>query len=258
MRHSIYDIRQFRPALYVLLAVGFTGFSLAAQTPGLWMLAMIVLGVNVWLVTTERFRPMPRIVANIITLAAFAFVTVQVRQLGPRSVLVIGQFLVLLQLIKLFEQRANRDYAQLIVLSLLLMVAAAINTASLLFGVMFISYLFLSLFCCLLFHLKVETDQARAAIAMPDERIHPSILRQDQRHLAQSMRRLTAFVSLVAIVTAVAVFLLFPRGTGAGLLGPLQFRQNQTLTGFSEQVGFQNVAKITQNDEVAAHVKVAA
>jgi transglutaminase-like putative cysteine protease len=55
---------------------------------------------------------------------------------------------------------------------------------------------------------------------------------------------------------AVAVFLLFPRGTGAGLLGPLQFRQSQTLTGFSEQVGFQNVAKITQNDEVAAHVKL--
>jgi len=102
----------------------------------------------------------------------------------------------------------------------------------------------------------VETDQARAAIAMPEERLHPSMLRQDQRNLAQSMRRLTAFVSLVAIVMAVAVFLLFPRGTGAGLLGPLQFRQNQTLTGFSEQVGFQNVAKITQNDEVAAHVKV--
>ena len=80
-------------------------------------------------------------------------------------ILLIGHFLVLLQLVKLYEQRANRDYAQLIVLSLLLMVAAAINTASLLFGLMFIAYLFLSLYCCLLFHLKVETDTARAALA---------------------------------------------------------------------------------------------
>ena len=252
----MYDIRQFRPALYALLVLGVCGFALAAQAPGIWMLAMIGIGINGWLVATDRFRPLPRFVANVVTLAAFAYVTMQVRQLGPRSVLVIGQFLVLLQLIKLYEQRANRDYAQLIVLSLLLMVAAAINTASLLFGLMFISYLFLSLYVCLLFHLKVETDQARAAIAMPDERVHPSMLRQDQRNLAQSMRRLTAFVSLVSVVMAVAVFLLFPRGTGAGLLGPLQFRQNQTLTGFSEQVGFQNVAKITQNDEVAAHVKL--
>jgi transglutaminase-like putative cysteine protease len=256
MRHSMYDIRQFRPALYVLLTLGVCGFALAAQAPGIWLLAMVGIGINAWLVSTDRFRPLPRFVANIVTLAAFAYVTLQVRQLGPRSVLVIGQFLVLLQLIKLYEQRANRDYAQLIVLSLLLMVAAAINTAALLFGLMFIAYLFLSLYVCLLFHLKVETDQARAAIAMPDERIHPSMLRQDQRNLSQSMRRLTAFVSLVSVVMAIAVFLLFPRGTGAGLLGPLQFRQSQTLTGFSEQVGFQNVAKITQNDEVAAHVKL--
>ncbi|HEV2294994.1 MAG TPA: DUF3488 and transglutaminase-like domain-containing protein [Tepidisphaeraceae bacterium] len=256
MRNSMYDIRQFRAALYVLLALGFCGFALAAQAPGIWMLAMIGIGINGWLVATDRFRPLPRFVANVVTLAAFAYVTLQVRQLGPRSVLVIGQFLVLLQLIKLYEQRGNRDYAQLIVLSLLLMVAAAINTASLLFGLMFIAYLFLSLYVCLLFHLKVETDQARAAIAMPDERIHPGILRQDQRHLSQSMRRLTAFVSLVAVVMAIGVFLLFPRGTGAGLLGPLQFRQSQTLTGFSESVGFQNVAKITQNDEVAAHIKL--
>jgi transglutaminase-like putative cysteine protease len=256
MRHSMYDIAQFRPALYMLLTLGVCGFALAAQAPGIWMLAMVGFGVNAWLVKTGRFRPLPRFVANIVTLAAFAYVTMQVRQLGPRSVLVIGQFLVLLQLIKLYEQRANRDYAQLIVLSLLLMVAAAINTASLLFGVTFIAYLFLSLYCCLLFHLKVETDQARAAIAMPDDRVHAGTLRQDQRNLSQSMRRLTAFVSVVSIVMAVAVFLLFPRGTGAGLLGPLQFRQSQTLTGFSENVGFQNVAKITQNDEVAAHVKL--
>ena len=109
MRHSMYDIAQFRPALYMLLALGFCGFALAAQAPGIWMLAMLGIGINAWLVKTDRFRPLPRIVANIITLAAFAYVTMQVRQLGPRSVLVIGQFLVLLQLIKLDEQRANRE-----------------------------------------------------------------------------------------------------------------------------------------------------
>ena len=44
-----------------------------------------------------------------------------------------------LQLVKLFELRANRDYAQLLVLSRLLMVAGAISTPSLLFGVMLIA-----------------------------------------------------------------------------------------------------------------------
>ena len=252
----MYDIKQFKPALYVLVALGITGFSLAAEAPGLWLLAIGALGLNAWLVQTGRFRPMPRLIANVVTLLAFFYVATQVRVLGPKAVLVIGQFLVLLQLIKLFEQRANRDYAQVLVLSLLLMVAASISTASLLFGVMMISYLFLSLYCCLLFHLKVESDHAQAAIAMPDERLNPNTLRQDQRYLSKSMRRLTGFVSLVSVVLAVAVFLFFPRGTGAGLLGPLQFRQNETLTGFSEQVGFQQVARITQSNEVVAHVRL--
>ena len=86
---------------------------------------------------------------------------------GNTPVLMIGEFLMLLQIVKLWEQRGNRDYGQLLVLSLLLMVAAAISTANIVFGLMLVVYLFLSLYCCLLFHLKVETDAARDAMKTP-------------------------------------------------------------------------------------------
>ncbi len=36
----MYDIRQFKPALYLLIVVGITGFAMAAQQPGLWALAV--------------------------------------------------------------------------------------------------------------------------------------------------------------------------------------------------------------------------
>src|SRR5207253_8649731 len=106
------------------------------------------------------------------------------------------------------------------------------------------------------FHLKVETDQAKAAIGIPENKLNPSALRHDQRYLARSMRNLTAVVSLVSVGMAVLVFLFFPRGTGAGLLNPIQLRPSQTLTGFSDQVNFQNVARIQQNDGIVAHVRV--
>lgn len=252
----MYNIRQFKPILYALLMMGLTGFALAAQAPGLWALGAAGILLNAWLVFSGRFAPMPRMLANAVTLIATLYSARQMlTQFGP-PVIVIGQFLVLLHLVKLWEQRANRDYAQLLVLSLLLMVAAAINTASLLFGVLFIAYLFLSLYCCLLFHLKVETDLARAALALPEESASPERLRQDQRYFSRSMRRLTACVSAVAVATAVAVFLLFPRGSGGNLLGPLQFRPSQALTGFSDEVSFQKIAQIQQNDQVMAYVKV--
>ncbi len=252
----MYDIRQFKPTLYVLVMLGITGFALAGQMPGLWLGAMGLIGWNAWKVYRGRFRPLPRLLTNLITLLVLLWIVAQIARLNTTPILLIGQFLVVLQVIKLYEQRGNRDYAQLLVLSLLLVVAASINTASLLFGILLIVYLFISLYCCLLFHLKVETDTARTQFAIPPEKVNPALLRQDQRFLSRSMRRLTGLVSAVSVGMAVVVFLFFPRGTGAGMLGPLQFRPAQTMTGFSDQVNFQRIARITQNTAVAAYVWV--
>jgi transglutaminase-like putative cysteine protease len=252
----MYDIRQFKPTLYLVVMLGIIGFTLAVQSPAMFVLAGGAVALNAWLVATGRFTPMPRWMANLLTLLAFLYVAQQVLVLRTTPIVTIGQFLVLLQVAKLYEQRANRDYAQLLVLSLLLMVAASITTASLLFGLLLIVYLFLSLYCCLLFHLKVETDHARAAYALPEDRVSASVLKQDQRYLSRSMRRLTALVSTVAIIGAVTVFLAFPRGTGANMLGTMPMRPSQTLTGFSDQMSFQQIANIQQNTEVVAHVQV--
>ncbi|HSU67601.1 MAG TPA: DUF3488 and transglutaminase-like domain-containing protein [Tepidisphaeraceae bacterium] len=253
----MYDIRQFKPAMYILIVLGISGFALAAKLPGIWAIAIGFILLNAWLVKIRRFRPMSRIIANTITILSVLYVVRELVTSPTTPVLVIGEFLVFLQIVKIWELRANRDFAQLLVLSLLLMVAASMNTASLVFAVLLVAYLFLSLYCCLLFHLKVETDAARAAMPVPEDKISPGTLRQDQRKLSRSMRRLTALVSTVSIGSSVLVFLLFPRGSGAGFLGPMQpFRNSTALTGFSDTVSFQDVAKITQNHETVAFVKV--
>jgi transglutaminase-like putative cysteine protease len=251
----MYDIRQFKPTLYFLLILGMTGFAIASESPAIWILSVGGILLNAYLVKVRLFTPLPRFVANAITLVALAYVLLQFRS-GATPVLAIGQFLVLLQLVKLFEQRANRDYAQLLVLSLLLMVAASINTASLFYGLILIAYLFVSLYCCLLFHLKVETDTARTALGLDADSASVATLRQDQRSLSSSMRRLTGLVSAVSIVSAVVVFLLFPRGTGAGFLSPLQIKPSQHMTGMSDSVSFQQLAQITQNNQIVGRAWV--
>ncbi len=248
------DIRQFKGMLYLVLFLGITGFALSGEVPVLWFLAMIGLGLNAWLVRTGRFRPLPRWLANSLTLMALVYVMAQIALVGSPPLMFIGQFLVLLQLIKLYEQRANRDYAQMLVLSLLLMVAASINTASLLFAVLLIVYLVVALYCCLLFHLKLETDRAKAACPISPEKINPLTLRQDQRLLPRSMRRFTGFVGAVSIALAVLVFLFFPRGAGSGVLGQLQLKPPTSLTGFSGKMDFQTVARIKQNNAEIARV----
>jgi transglutaminase-like putative cysteine protease len=252
----MYDVKQFRVALYLVVLMGFTGFCLAAEAPGLWVFSLALLLTNAFLIRRNLFRPLPRAIANVITLIFFAYAFVEVRDRTGSPILTVGQFLVFLQLVKVWEQRANRDYAQLLILSLLLMVSAAISTASLGFGLLFIVYLFLSLYCCLLFHLKVESDEAKAALGPTVAKWGEGPLRQDQTHLARSMRRFTGLVATYSLVSAVIVFLIFPRNTGAGIFGQFQWKPKNALTGFSEQVSFQTVARITQSDDVVGTVKV--
>ncbi|QOV91191.1 transglutaminase TgpA family protein [Humisphaera borealis] len=253
-------ITQFKPALFLLLFLGITGFSIASRSPGIWLLGCCGVGLNGWLVLTGRFKPLPRLLANLITLASMFFVARQFFSPigGPAAspVMTIGQFLVILQVVKLWEQRANRDYGQLLVLSLLLMVAASINTSSLLFGILLLLYLFLSLYCCLLFHLKVETDKAMAAYPLPEEKVSPAVLRQDQRFLARSMRRLSVVTATGSILTAVVVFLVFPRGSGQSFLAPSQSRAGQSMTGFVDELNFNQVARIQQNDRIMGYTSV--
>jgi protein-glutamine gamma-glutamyltransferase len=252
----MYNIRQFKPALYILLMLGITGFSLAAELPGLWLLASAAIILNAWLVKTGRFVPMPRLLANTLSLGALGLVTLEVRAGDATPIITVGEYIVMLHLVKLFEQRSNRDYAQLLVISLLLMVAAAISTASLLFGVIFIVYMFFSLYTCLLFHLKVETDQVKLDYPIPPDRLNPATLEQDRRQLPSSMRRLTVLIASVGIVMAILVFLFFPRGAGQGMFNPVQLRASEALTGFTDQVSFNKVAQITRSADVVARVQV--
>jgi protein-glutamine gamma-glutamyltransferase len=251
----MYDIRQLRPSLYILLAMGITGFGLAMQTPGLWMLALGGLLFNAWLLKTGRFVPMPRLLATAVTLAALAYTVSEIRD-GGTPLIIVGEFLVLLHLVKLYEQRGNRDYAQLLVLSLLLMAAASISTAQLLFGVLLVAYLFLALHCCLLLHLKMESDAALASLNQPKEKANLASIRQDQRRLSASMRFLTAVISIFSIVMGVLVFVFFPRGAGDVLFGRRAWTPPPVLTGFADEVSYQQPTQILSNNEIVARVHV--
>src|SRR5689334_19152968 len=93
----MYDIKQFKPALYFVLILGMTGFALAVESPGLWVLSVGVIALHAWLVKSGRFRPLPRVLANAVTLVALVFTWQILRErdgsAGTTPIVVIGQFL---------------------------------------------------------------------------------------------------------------------------------------------------------------------
>lgn len=250
----MYDIRQFRPTLYWVVALGFIGFCLAVEMPVMLLFSLGAVAINWMFVKSGRFVPLPRWLAGAITLLGGVYVLL--RWQSATAILLVGEFLLILQIVKLYEQRANRDYAQLLVLSLLLMVAAIISTASLAVGIVMIVYLMLSLYCCLLFHLKVETEHARRFTRSNDKTVNPITLRQDRLLFNRSMSRLTSSVAVFALAIGVVVFLFFPRGRGAGVLFGSPLKPSQSMTGFSDQVSFRSVSRIQQNNAEVAWLRI--
>ncbi len=238
------------PALYALLLLGMTGYGLGTGSAGLWLLGMVGIGINALLIWRGIFRPMPRFVANLITLGCGVWTGSRVVG-GELPVEPVGDFLVLLQLVKLFEQRGNRDFGQLIVLSLLTMVAAAIagGGAALEFAIVFLGWVLLSLYACLLFHLKVSGDAAGLSGAAVD----PT---RPETRLGASLRRVTLAITVAACVCAALVFVFFPRGAGSRLLARGGFDASKAVTGFSGSVGFQDIARIQQNTDPVAYVEL--
>jgi protein-glutamine gamma-glutamyltransferase len=138
----------------------------------------------------------------------------------------------------------------------LMMIAACISTASLWFALILIVFLCLSLYCCLLFHLKVESDEAKRVMGLSVAKPNAATLRQDERFLGGSLIRLTVLVAIVSLSTAVAVFIFFPRMKGVGMFANLQFKSSQTLMGFKPEVAFEQIAEITRSDTIVAHVRI--
>ena len=250
----MHEIRHFKPTLYLVMLLGLSGYSLAAITPGLWVFGTCAILLHAWLSSRGKFRPMSRLLANLVTIVALLYVVHDLVVSGNTPVLVVGEFLVLLQLVKLWEQRTNRDSVQLLVLGLLLMVSATISTASLFFCLLLGLWLLLALYCCLLFHLKVEADRAGALIGVPAEKFNPDPGMHQDASLPRSVRRLTVFAAAVGLVFGAVVFVVFPRGTGGAVFGQLQWKNSQALVGFTDDVSFQNVAKLQQNNDVVAYV----
>ena len=253
----MHEISQFKTTLYVVVLLGLAAFGVAAHALGFWAICSAAVILHAWLSSRGKFRPLSRMYANLITIGALLYV---IREYSvddqTTPVLIVGQFLALLQIVKLWELRTNRDYVQLLVVGLLLMVSASISTPSLLYCILLAVWLIVALYCCLLFHLKAESDRARIVLGIAPEKYDADTLLDDQRELPRSVRRLTFCAATVGMVFAVVVFLFFPRVNGAGFFGQFQVKAAQALVGFSEEVSFQNVAKLQENNEPIAYVSL--
>lgn len=234
---------QFRRLTFAQILLGIVAFCIAAQSPGMLLVAGAVAALSWYVTEGPTGHPLPRVVTNI---AAMVVVTWLLSQLWlyhngllDDLVVTMGYFVMWLQIVLLYREKINREYGEILILSGMLMVAASILSASIVYGLLLALYCVLALATALLYQLKTSREGVRQAnqqavpidrrVALPEE--------VAGRGYRWQFRTVGGVLGMGCAVLAVLMFVLMPRRPDADVLSRYQNRfASHRQVGFNSQV----------------------
>lgn len=247
-----------RPLLAMVL-LGAGGFALAEGN--VFYLGLIAAGVliNALAVWRRSEVYVPRFVVNIAVLLATGFFLLDFLE-TPDFFRVVGHYLILIQLCKLFEQKRNRDYVQLMALSLVLVLDAALMTTGLWFALLMLAYAPVTCYVTMVLTLKICLDsQATARLGVESRPADPRRVAWNVSGSFPRWRLWRGAFGAAGVCAAVAagVFLLMPRSS-PGALFPLPRlpRGRDRVTGFPKAFRLTELGRITRDRSVVMHVRL--
>ena len=249
-------LRTFPILAHTVVLLSIVGVSVATQSAALLLVGGVLAALSWYVTEGHRGRSLPNWTANILIIAATLNVVVDLLQNIDDILGALGRFVVMLTLIKLYQQKSPRDYAQLLGLSLLLMLVGCILSNNLLFAATLVLYAVLGLYVLLVFQLYAAHERNRAARldAIPDGyRLTPSLQPIVGRRTAFHLRSLMAFIAAACLLTSGLLFVLFPRNVGQGLAG---LHSTDRRTGYTDEVDLTRGTRITESRRVVMSLRV--
>lgn len=161
---AVYLERLLQIHIATMAALGALLLGMGQRNPALplWMLTAAI--TSVWLTDVTGWFRLNRAVTNVAAVVAFCVFLWQLSELrGLVRILAIGNLLVYLQIILLFQEKEPRTYGQLALLSLLEVVVAAAFRQKAMFGLLLVVYLFVGLSALVLLFLVRERRRYRPA-----------------------------------------------------------------------------------------------
>jgi transglutaminase-like putative cysteine protease len=232
--------------LLVLDALGALYLTRILDLPGQAGLLLLVLAS--W--RTEALRvhiPNYQRLWDVITALFFAYLILDLLLLAESIMAALIHLLVFLLLHKLYNLRSHRDFAETVVLTFLLLIAAATLTVSFGFLLVLSLYLLLGVWVLILFHLQRETD-----LAYPEksrELLAASGLFSGRFILS------SAALAAAALLLTLAIFVVLPR-VGRSFL-PFRAQLGTLITGFTDRVELGAYGTIQNDPTIVMRVSFA-
>ncbi|MCG3177716.1 MAG: hypothetical protein BIFFINMI_00035 [Phycisphaerae bacterium] len=252
-----YD-RKLARAVYLMALLAILAMVLAEGSVVYFALALVAAVIS-WPIAHGRSRAsvVPRWLISLAVLLALMFFFFELLG-GLPLVPALAHFMIFVQVCKFFETKRARDYGQLIVLSMLEIVIAAILSASLNFAVMLLAYMGLCVYTLLLFHFKREMELfekghgrqlAPTAAAMTDATGSLNALSRWR------LWRVSLSTGTFALIVGAMLFVAFPR-IGEGILGRQAPQAASNFAGFTPDPKLGAIGQIKESEELVMRVRV--
>jgi transglutaminase-like putative cysteine protease len=232
--------RAFDTSIFALALIGIASLSLAESNPVIAPIAAL-LAVLAYHRTLNRARPLGPGGSLFAVLACVALAPVDLFLVTGDWAVTLAHLLVAIQIVKLFGRKRARDYAQIIIVSLIHLGVSAVMTVHLVFSVVFLIYLAVATWTLIMFLLVRELER-RA----PDELEEITVGRG-------AVSALFSVTCATLALTAV-LFAVFPRFSAVLFNIPPQPRAN--VSGFSDSISLSDLSSIQKVAENVMRVQV--
>lgn len=276
-------VRRYIKCVHLLVLLGVVAYSVAEEDLIYVMIAAPVTLAAYLIVGGPGGRPIPRWGINLaFLLATLMMANHWANAMRGDTISVLCSYLVWLQLIKLFEPRTPRDQAQIILLSLMLVVGACLTSVTIELGAVLTVYIPLLLITSMLFqvyaaHARATREDTPAVspgapagtavwrriiewiIGGGGTRVHAPLPRTAHagRSARSDLTRCALTAGVIIALIAPVVYITMPRGVGEGLFGRLnQAGSSQPVTGFRNHVQLGSQGLLSESLRVVMTVKV--
>jgi len=243
--------RRLERPLLVMIWLGVAAFSLAGGNMFYLLAGTGVVAVNMLAVHRAKEVYLRRLFVNAAVILATAVPVLEVAATDTHLLTALGHYMILIQLCKLFERKTNRDYVQMLILSGLLMVAAAMTSNSLWFGAALVLYLALACHTTMVFTLKRGLDNAAGARLAGES--GPLAPRRVAWNVARdwpavAVAKKLGVIMFAILAAGVLLFLVAPRSRPAA--GSILPQGSSAVSGFTGSVRLGGTKKVYLSDKI--------
>lgn len=216
----------------------------------------LAVAVNLLAIRRGREVYLRRAFVNVAVILASGVLLIEIFVGNLNTIVALGHYLILIQLCKLFEQKTNRDYVQILTMSGLMMLTAAIRCDQIWFALTFLVYLTLVCYTTMVFTLKRGLDAAAGARLatesgpMAPHKVAWNVIRGWPAHV---LRRYVIIILIVMLSVGIAMFLVAPRASRAQS-SFFSKPQAKTNVGLGNSVKLGDVKKVYLSDRIVMNV----